>query len=319
MVLLCAGAVFRGYAHSSEIDVLAQQLAYSAQTGRLYAIISSTGSGSYGDRLIEILPADGTITATLDVGAGAGILKTSSDAPVAYVGFPIAHSIRRVDLQPFAAAPAFVVSDSLYIADIAVMPGTTGTIAAALFEGGPCNEVALFDDGVKRPGTTESVCNSIAFGSSASILYGYDNYDTSYVLARMAIDSSGVHIDDFVPQLVDSFYSTIVADGDSIYVTNGMRIDGTKLQLVGTYAANGPVVVDDSIESVIFVVGSEVRVFDQATFVPLRSFVLAGATGQAVSASTCGSACVAVAFDSGQLFILPNVGDNLFKDGFDHE
>ena len=88
------------------------------------------------------------------------------------------------------------------------------------------------------------------------------------------------------------------------------------MQLTGSYDSSGPLVVDDARKQVVFVHGSSIQVFDRDTFVPIYSVKVAAANGNPLSATGCGSGCIGIAFDSGQIFVLPDI-EKIFADGFD--
>lgn len=308
-----------------ELDIPANSIGYSMQTKRLYASVASSAGLPYGNRLIEISPTDAGITGSVFVGSEPGPLAISIDAPVAYVGLAGAAAVRRVDLMTLSAGLQFAVGNSvsygpMYPTQIAVMPGAAGTVAVSRHIIGVTPDyrgVAIFDDGVMRPTTVSTFFGptALGFGSAATTLYGYDgaNQWNGY---KLAVDASGVTIVSNVPFLFDGFDLSIVVDNDQIYATSGQAADGTQMQLTGSYDSSGPVVVDDARQQVAFVHGNSIQVFDRDTFVPIFSVEVPAAQGNPLSATGCGSGCIGIVFDSGQIFVLPDI-EKIFADGFE--
>ena len=298
-----------------EIDLPASAIAYSTQTSKLYATIAGSAGPVLGAHLIEISPADGTITGSVPLGGNPGPLAISPDAPKAYVGLAGTTTVIPVDLASMTAGTAFETGG--YVAYIAVMPEAPTTIAVSTGAGE--GTVAVFDNGVMRGGPDGTVygANSIGFDPLSKLLFGYNNYDTNSTLSKSEVGPNGVTLVHAVYNVIQGFYADIVVDNGIIYSTTGATVDGTQLQLVGTYQSDGPVVLDDANQSVIFAHAQALEVFDRDTFVPTFALAIPNAQGTAISAAGCGSACVAVVFDSGQIFVVPQVRDRIFAGTFE--
>jgi hypothetical protein len=313
-----------------ELDIGANDIAFNEQTGMLYASIPSSVGLAYGNRLIEISPADASITGSVFVGSEPHTIGMSPDAPVAYVGLDGAASVRPVDLTSLTAGTQFWLGGDVigtyYPIRIAVMPGAPGTVAVA--RSGCCssNGVAIFDSGVMRANAQPYPYNdssSIGFGSDPNTLYGYDNTDSGFSLVRMTIDATGIAPSLAVADgVIHGFNTWIVTDGDTVFSTSGAAVDGLKLQLLGTYTTgtfynySDAIVVDRATSSVILVQGNILYVFDRETYLKVNTLTIAAATGNALHAAGCGPACVAVLYDSNQIFVVQDVRD-IFGNGFE--
>ena len=315
-----------------EIDQPANDIAFNAQTGMIYAAVPSSAGLPYGNDLIEISPVDGSITRSVFVGSEPFTIGMSPDAPVAYVGLSGAPWIYPVDLTTMTVGTGFSLGNTTYngprfAAQIAVMPGSPGTVAVSRRNHGYSPNyagVAIYDDGVARTNADNSFTggNTIAFGSQTSTLYGYTNETSDFTLRRYAIDPSGVSIATSAGSVISGYNVKIITRGDTILATSGAAVDGTQLALMGTYSIPGSgyanaVTVDDATSSVFFAAGDVVYAFDRRTFVPTGTLTIP-ANGGAVAATNCGTACVAVAYDSAQIFIasVPNL-PIIFRNGFE--
>lgn len=316
IVLLSIACVCECHAQPFEIDLPANGISYSSSTGMLYATISGSASTPYGNTLIEISPANGSIVRSVSVGGAPSALAVAPDEPVAFVGIGAENALVSVNLTSLTAGTPFSLGSTPR--QVAVMPGAPNTVAVSL---GCCGSgtVAIFDAGVMRGTINGSApfSNAIGFGSAPNALFGFDNYDTAFGLSRYTIDSTGITSWTYVSKVITGFGVTFVVDNNIIYATSGAAVDGATLQLIGTYRTSGPIVVDDSTSSVIFVHPKSVQVFDRDTFVPVFSLPISAATGNPASATGCGSKCVAAVFDSAQIFILPQVADKIFENSFE--
>jgi len=315
-LLACLGAKSLAAAPHT-IDAQAQALGYDPITGLLYAVSASDGVGPLGDRLIAISPSTETVVASLDIGSGATTLAISPDAARAYVGYLVGRQVRAVDLYTMSPEAPFVVGTTDYVQDLAVMPGSPDTVAVAL-AGGGCGHVAVFHAGVEAAQNAEYACNTITFGDDPGILYAFNSYDTSSILARDAVSTNGVVVDTYLARGLPNFTQSIQARGGIVYSSSGVAVDGASLHPLGTYAASGPFAFDDADGVVAYFDGATVRVFDRETFVLLRQIPLhLPPFAHVVDASGCGANCVAAAVDSGQIVLVKTLADAVFSDGFD--
>lgn len=327
-------AVFSGpcFGQYLEIDLPANDIAFNTRTGMIYAAVPSSAGLPYGNDLIEISPVDGSITRNVFVGSEPFTIGMSPDAPVAYVGLSGAPWVYPVDLTTMAVGMGFPLGNTAYsgprfAAQIVVMPGSPNTVAVSRRNHGFSPNyagVAIYDSGVARTNADNGFTggNTIAFGSQTSTLYGYTNETSDFTLRRYAVDPSGVSIADSAGSVIYGYNVKIITRGDTILATSGATVDGTQLALMGTYTMPGSgyasaVAVDDATSSVFFATGNVVYAFDRSTFVPTGSLTIP-ANGLAVAATNCGTACVAIAYNSSQIFIatVPNL-PIIFRNGFE--
>jgi hypothetical protein len=260
----------------------------------------------------------------------------SRDAAVAYVGLDGAAAVRRVDLETLAAGTQFWLGTSSfeganYANDIAVMPGSPGTVAIALRVNGyspSWSGVVIYDDGVPRPmiGNAYAIgVDTIGFGSSPGTLYGYNNETTGFDLYRITVTGSGISAAQSAGSVITGFGVRIVTDGETIFSTRGATVDGTQLHLIGTYQIDDYIysgyspqlALDPFYHSVQFAVDSAVVAFDRDTFIPTYETTTAG-IGYVIGAANCGAACLAIAYTSNQIIIVHDVvHDAIFAASFD--
>jgi YVTN family beta-propeller protein len=228
------------------LDIRSNDLVYDAFRRRIYASIPGA-VGASGNSVAVIDPGTNSITHTIYVGSEPGQMALSHDGHFLYVGLNGAGAIRRVDLTSGPADMHGVaelqfplLQPGMNTEDIAVQPGSPGTVAVSLVRpnlsprhGG----VAVFDDGVPRETKTgdHTGANRIEFGSAPDELYGYCNETTSFGFYRLSVTESGITGRDISGGLVSGFYHEIVFDNGLIYASTGAVIDPVSRTVVGTF------------------------------------------------------------------------------------
>jgi hypothetical protein len=153
--------------------------------------------------------------------------------------------------------------------------------------------------------------NVIAFGSSPTRLYGYNNRNTEFGFRRMTVDASGVSIQDVVSNLITGYDADIVFDGGRIYSSSGRVIDPEARTLLGTFPQIGEraLVVPDSAAGRVFFLTGEgparvLTAYDAQTFLPLGSLTIPGLSGRAGSLLRWGRDGLAFRTEGGQVFLI---------------
>ncbi len=323
--LLCGAgsAVADGVA---TVSVTGSDITFNAHTGMLYASVPGVAGLPYGNRLVEISPVDASITRSVYVGSEPGVIGSSPDAAVAYVGIEGAASARRIDLATMSADAPFGLGRTeeygpfLYATDIRVMPGSPETIAVALhrIDQYPRDAgVAVFDAGVARPvvvGADGATPASLAFGMDAETLYGVDGASPP-TLARLIVAADGVTVAESHRLSGGSHPVRIVFDAGRIYTADGTVFD-SHLEMIGAYAASGPVVVDAASGVVYIVQRGAMHVFSRGTLAALDSVLVGDVDDPAVAATGCGAGCVGIVFESGRIVVV-TVDGTIFNNGFE--
>lgn len=265
----------------SRIAVTANDLLYDTGRDVIYASIPS-GGGTSGNSVVALSRAGEVINAIF-VGSEPNVLALSADGRYLYVGIDGAAAFRRVDLEDGTVGPLwplgyghcglFTAEDMVVLVDDphAVAIARRNSTCSARHEG-----VAVFDDGVMRPETTQSQSGSNAIEPSAdpATLYGYtqDSYDLG--VRVLSVGADGITETNVVYGLISEFDIDIHHVDGLIYATDGRVVDPATLTLAGTYAARGPLDVDSGAGTIYFVEtshfgGTELKAFDLDTFLPL--------------------------------------------------
>ncbi len=232
--------------HIQTLQLSANDIIYDAARQKIYASVPSNMGGSLGNTITVIDPANGTVGPSIPIGSEPAKLAISDDDQFLYVGLNGAAAIRRVNLATMSPDIQFSLGSDQFLGpyypgDIAVMPGSPHTVAVSLRRLGVSpafGGVAIYDDGVRRPtvvGSYPTEIDSIAFGATASRLYGYNNETTGYEFTRMNVDANGVTAQDSTGNLLQGFNVQILFAGGSVYSSNGRVIDPEARTVVGTY------------------------------------------------------------------------------------
>jgi uncharacterized protein (TIGR03437 family) len=213
------------------IGLSAKSLVYDKTRGILYASVPSS-QGSLGNRVVPIDPNTGVLGQAIFVGSEPGKMAISDDGAYLYVALDGSAAVRRVDLGSQTADLQFVLGSdsffgSMYVDDMAVMPGNAHTIAVSRRYPGVSPRhagVAIYDDGVKRTKQTQVHTGSdrIEFSSSPSTIYGFNNETTEFGFRILTVDSDGVtETKVFGSAPVGGFGADIKYENGRIYGTSG--------------------------------------------------------------------------------------------------
>jgi Calx-beta domain len=298
-----------------QYSLAANDLAYSAQTQKIYASVPSS-AGARGNSITEIIPATGALGQSVFVGSEPGQIALADAAQILYVALDGAGAVRRFDIPTLAAGPQFALEGApssrrpLTASDMAIAPGNPNLLAVARASGPFTSEggVAVFDNGVQRPVTTPGfgfTSRFLAFSDSASKLYG-DGLNT------MTIDASGVS--NITATTSFSVGDAIQFAGGRVYSSRGQVVDPDAATLLGTFAVGNSdhaFVVDVSVGRAYFVTGNAfgggsrtLKAFDINTFVLVGEAPIPGIVGEARSLVRWGANGLAFRTNAGQLFII---------------
>ncbi|HEV3050142.1 MAG TPA: hypothetical protein VGX50_07530, partial [Longimicrobium sp.] len=140
--------------------------------------------------------------------------------------------------------------------------------------------VAIYDDGVRRTGTTpgHTGANTITFGEDGSVLYGYNTETSEDGFRTMQVTSAGVRETRVTGGVSLGFGLRYF--GGRVYGTGNEVIDGSRHLVVGTLpgVSGGSIAVDGALGRVFHLDTWEdqVRVFDMNNFQLLGTIPMSG-------------------------------------------
>ena len=245
-------------------------IAFDRNRNRLYlATPQQSADQQFPPNSIVVLnPTTGGIGPVLQIGNKLGDLALSDDGSALYVVVEGENAVRRFNPGTLTAAGDFnfrplgtkgtYPNASIYTNDmITVVPGRPATVALAYFPdvGLSPSEIAIFDNGVKRPNVIASSCcgiSSLLFSPDAK--YFFQNGTTTYsvdtsafdyrdVTFRYSIDSTGIPKQ---PPLFASGGGAAAIAGSILYTSLATTIDYEAMRVIGNFGIKGPIAVDSA-------------------------------------------------------------------------
>jgi uncharacterized repeat protein (TIGR01451 family) len=304
------------------VSLQALDLAWDPGTQQIYASVPSDAS-AYANSITAIDPVAGTIVSSVpvepiirpitSVAFKSGKIAKSDDSQYLYVAVSNAFYVRRYNLATRTLGPFFTlgtepVNQALSVSDMVVLPGSPTSVAVAKSDAYNSYAVAIYDNGVQRPTTTSqtSFINKIEPSASPNLLYGFDNQSTGFELFRLAVNSSGVTVQDSTTGLLNGFSTDFKFNGGLVFGDTGPLVNPQKPALIGTFSLEGfgPMVAPDTgLGRAFFLtyLGGDshyhLQAHDVATLLPLKAldipndggataFIRWGTNGLAFSTST---------------------------------
>jgi hypothetical protein len=285
-VVADGGALADGGSPQVECLALAtQDLALDPTRAVLYASVAGSSS-VFGNSVVRVDPSSLSVTGSVFVGSNPNALAVTDDAASLYVGIDGAFSVVAVDLASGDVGTPVYLGASEYdgarsAGEIRAVPGsaTRYVVSRKTSESDPSFSGLALYDGATLLGQWNGATGgeSIAF-ASPTVLYGYDNEDSSFDLYAFTVGSSGFTVDSDTMGLVQGYGAEIESQGGWIFATTGQAVDGATGDPVGQYDATGPVWPDPNGADVWFLDGAGAAPvlydFDRTLFTAKRSFTL---------------------------------------------
>jgi hypothetical protein len=272
------------YLIATPVDVIANDLVYDAVEDVVYASVPSSG-GANGNSIVPISPS-GFVGEGIFVGSEPNVMALSANGRYLYVGIDGAGAFRRVDLAAQTIEPLWPLGAGfcgLFTAEDMVVPANDEDAVVIARRNSGCSPghegVAVYDDGVMRPETTQGHTGSNAIEPSGDpgVFYGYTRDSTDFGFRVLATSEDGITETMAVAGLIAGFGTDIHYASGRVYATDGHVVDPSSLTLAGTFAAQGPLAVDVAAGVIYFAAGDPLsgpltlRAFDLDTFLPLFS------------------------------------------------
>lgn len=255
------------------LPLLTNDLIYDSHRGLLWASVPSSAGTGLGNSIVSIDPYTGVLGRPLWVGSEPSQLALSSDASTLWVAFAGSPSVQKVNLNTMVLTPVRMYfpggwGGNVYATSLAASPGSTSTVAVA------AGLVTIYDNATPRPNAGNGTAY-LAYGGQSSILYGYSSGLSIYTVGSAGITAA--------TSGAGNYSSDLRYDHGRLYLTSGQVLDGATGALLGTFAANGPVVPASSLNRAFILNGNassvtpnQITAFNLNTFVPVGSFGVGG-------------------------------------------
>lgn len=268
--------------------VAAADLVWDSSRSRFYASVSSsTAGGTNSNRVLVIDPATAAISGSVLLAQNPGQLALTSGGENLYVALNGNGNIVRIDPSSMAVASIFAVgTDStygtFYAADMCAVAGQPNLLVIS--RSGPNGYehygVAAYDNGVARLTNTPFLNGSRVIEPSANpgIFFGYDNRN-DYGFRRLQLDASGMTEIEVNRTLLQDYDSDILSDGNRVFSTSGVELDGAQMTRLGAFPLGQPLYPDLAVNRVYFIERQEpyswenydtISAYDPLTFSSIR-------------------------------------------------
>ncbi len=270
------GGTSAGSAFTTYLSLLTNDLVYDASRKLLWASVPSSAGSPLGNSVVSIDPHTGLLGTPIWVGSEPNRLAISSDGTTLWVGFIGTPSARKVDLNNGVVTSVQLYfpggwGTNVYATSLAVLPGSPSSVAVA------AGLVSIYDDATVRSKSSTGGTTYLAFGANSGTLYGY-----SGGLSIFSVDSTGI-ASTTIPPSSGTYSTDLRYDSGRLYLTSGGVLDGVSGNLLGTFAASGPVAPDSTLGRAFvlnaappFGTPDQITAFDVNTFVPVGSFSIGG-------------------------------------------
>ena len=272
------------------VNLQTNDLVYNSGTNSVIATVPGAAGAPVGNTMTHINPSTGEIVASTFIGSEPTRIAASDDGQTLYTTLNGANAIRTYNLVTRTPGTQFTPPNAFLNGyDMAVMPGNPGTLAIA----GHTNGVALFDNGVQRPNTSNGgayAINSLAFSSNPNILYGYDNYSSGFELVRFTASPTGVTGTTIANSLISGYGVNIKHQDGLLYATSGRVANPDSLALAGTFQGGGTAMaIDQAGNRIYFLAGNVLSAFDMQTYVKIGQVTIPGYSGNPTSLARWGT------------------------------
>ena len=214
-------------------DIDDRPLVYSEHTDKVYILINENHINN-GGSLGIINPETKLFESFMFIGPNPTVLSLDSTGQVLYVGLDGNGYIKKINLNTLTIESSFSVglteqNEMLFPESITVDPNDQNTISVTRYRKNvsPGNyDIAIFENGIMWNGTEDmEIVNSIAYvGDESEYVWGLNNETTSFGLSRYDMGGNSIHHDNQFQGYISGFGTTIQAEGNRIYSSNGAVI-----------------------------------------------------------------------------------------------
>lgn len=246
------------------IAIVNNSMIYNPVNGLFYISVPSSAGAPYGNSVVSVDPASGTLGTPIFVGSEPNKLAITADGKYLWVGLDGADAVRKVDLTANAAGLQFSLATACgYCSSpptalaLAALPGATDSVVVSLANAYSDVTISLFDSGVVRgqaltpqtyyyyPGYSLQVNGSLnEIYLSTPGAYFVFTYNASGLATRVSVSSQ---------TYTSSTYDETQIVGGNLYTNFGKIFNAESGSLVGTIysaastVANGSTTADTTL------------------------------------------------------------------------
>jgi DNA-binding beta-propeller fold protein YncE len=221
--------------------------AYAIAASRSTLIVTTPSTATnLGNSVLVMDPSTGNVVSSIFAGSEPSLIALSPDGSYAYTYLGGSGTLAGINL--FSGVKDLSFSGDLNGENLPVdawdlAVGPDGGLAVS-YTGGP---VAIFDRGVLRSQVDANADSFAEFGAnyqlavdpSGSLLYGYDQWVSSWGLKTWSVSQAGVTAHSLAPNLTNSYITQIRFANGLLYSSNGDVIDPVRSRDVGQFQYPG--------------------------------------------------------------------------------
>ena len=185
------------------IPLYVGDIAYDPSRGKVFATVQSPGA--YSNSIVQINPLTGSIEQSLPTAFAPGKIAITSDGQFLYVGTTQEPIVARVNIQAWTNDLTFGLGSdfngiSYIVGDFAPLPGQPHSIAVSMhtWYGYYSPQLAIFDDGVKRPNAL------LEGGGGTYFIQASPDASTLYVINANGALGFAIEPLTFIPYTIDA-------------------------------------------------------------------------------------------------------------------
>jgi hypothetical protein len=247
-----------------ELPLTTSDLLWDASRGRIYASVPATDTTANANKIVAIDPSNLQITSSLAVNQDPGQLAITSGSEFLYAALNANGTVGKVTLSSFTLASSFAVGTdphygTLYAQDLTTVAGQPDVVVLSQYRKSVSpshNGVAAYDNGVMRPVKTQDHTGSNLIEPSAdpTVFFGQCSESTEFGFRRLKLGTNGMTELEVSRDLLVSYFNTdMKSDGNRVFSTRGVQVDGALMKRIGTFPATGPVRPDLASNRVYFI------------------------------------------------------------------
>jgi DNA-binding beta-propeller fold protein YncE len=296
------------------IPLKTADIVWDATRSRIYASVPATG-GAYANQVVAIDPNSLQIVGNVAVNQDPRKLTLTQGGEALYVALDANGTIAKIDPASMVVASTFPVGvDSygpLYAEDMCPVAGQPDLVVVSRYSKGYAGNptVAAYENGVMRPHLA-SVTNRIEPSANPAIFFGYQTWSSGFAFRQLLLDANGMNLVAESANLISGFQTEIRSDGDTVFTSTGVEIDGAGMIRMGTFplANSSALICPDLAANRVYFTDARgsssgqidaIKAFEPTTFAFMRqltlpaiwprSFIRWGTNGLAIAEGNSGS------------------------------
>lgn len=244
------------------MNLVTADLLWDGARNRIYASVPAASGSPHANTVVAIDPATLSVTGSVTTNQDPGQLALTSGGEYLYVALKANGTVAKIDPSTMTVLSTFAVGThpnygTLFAEDMCTVAGQPNLLVISQYRKGvsPRHDgVAVYDNGVMRPTKTQDHTGSNFIEPSAdpTIFFGYNTESTEYGLRRLKLSAGGLTQLDVNGSLLSGFGVDMRSDGDLVFSTTGIKVQGQQLKRLGAFTASGLVAPDVALGRVYF-------------------------------------------------------------------